>query len=386
MHHPRCTSSADLQTKNQKNLRVSRVIITPPKKMILVFQYFFSLCLWSLLINSSSSFSLKGWKQGASTAANARVSLSRKPSQILATLDPYENEDLSSTGRRKMLKNFGFTATAVCLPFGISTANAQVESPAVSSLSDLPPIPEDHVRIILCRHGQTENNRLKVVQGARLDPDINEYGRQQATRLGQAIGNTSPTPSHIYHSPLQRAKQTAEIIASQVKPPPATSVLSMIQEIDFGPSAEGASVDMYRTKMTATYARWSIGDVDAVMVEGGETGRDVLYRAQSALTTLRDLASSTENGCVAAVAHSAYIKVLLAVSNPGSSLASVSTLTQINCAANVLDVHQTRTRIVGNKDALFGGSISVARNMKLVLPEAKVVRINETRHLGDLAL
>ncbi len=54
-------------------------------------------------------------------------------------------------------------------------------------LLDLPPCPENYVRIYLCRHGQTENNRLHLVQGARINPPINEVGQQMAARIGQAL-------------------------------------------------------------------------------------------------------------------------------------------------------------------------------------------------------
>jgi Histidine phosphatase superfamily (branch 1) len=74
-------------------------------------------------------------------------------------------------------------------------------------LADLPTIPSDSIRIYLCRHGQTENNRLRKVQGARVDPPINDNGRIQATNLGRALalaGSSSSSSSSSENSLQQQ--------------------------------------------------------------------------------------------------------------------------------------------------------------------------------------
>lgn len=42
------------------------------------------------------------------------------------------------------------------------------QQPNLHCLSDLPPILPYSVRLYLCRHGQTEYNRLKLIQGSRI--------------------------------------------------------------------------------------------------------------------------------------------------------------------------------------------------------------------------
>ena len=59
--------------------------------------------------------------------------------------------------------------------------------PNLQCLADLPPITPGCARIYLCRHGQTENNRLRKVQGARVDPSLNAYGAEMALRIGMAL-------------------------------------------------------------------------------------------------------------------------------------------------------------------------------------------------------
>ena len=55
------------------------------------------------------------------------------------------------------------------------------QQPNLDCLADLPPIPTNCVRLYLCRHGQTEYNRLKKIQGSRIDAPLNDTGRKQAT-------------------------------------------------------------------------------------------------------------------------------------------------------------------------------------------------------------
>ena len=67
----------------------------------------------------------------------------------------------------------------------------------------------------IIRHGQTEMNQLRRLQG-RSDHPLNEAGIAQA---GQAArGLQTVTFDHVFTSPLKRAIQTAEIIAPGVSP------------------------------------------------------------------------------------------------------------------------------------------------------------------------
>lgn len=65
--------------------------------------------------------------------------------------------------------------------------------------------------LYLVRHGETDWNAENRIQG-RVDRHLNEQGREQARRVGQKLQELKPAA--IYTSPLLRAHQTAEIIAS----------------------------------------------------------------------------------------------------------------------------------------------------------------------------
>lgn len=209
---------------------------------------------------------------------------------------------LSALNRRQMLK-FGsslalatsMTAAIRPLPALSSSVSAETvtqsntgttsSSRNLDCLLDLPPVPKDYCRIFLCRHGQTENNRLRLVQGSRLDPPINDVGKQQAECMGLALARASPSPSFpFYHSPLKRAQQTAEnaaLAAASASGGKSSSSSSLLQplnalmEVDFGPVAEGQPINEAKPGMMATYARWALGDIDYTPEGGGDSGRDV---------------------------------------------------------------------------------------------------------------
>ena len=65
------------------------------------------------------------------------------------------------------------------------------------------------MEILLTRHGQTEWNRMKKVQG-RADIELNEEGRKQAEKTRELL--QAEKIDLIVCSPLKRAIQTAEII------------------------------------------------------------------------------------------------------------------------------------------------------------------------------
>ena len=90
--------------------------------------------------------------------------------------------------------------------------------------------------IYVVRHGQTELNNAFALQG-RSDHPLNETGIAQARSAGDALARLGIVFSHAYSSPLQRAIQTAELIAPEV---PVTVDQRLI-EMDYGPY-EGADL------------------------------------------------------------------------------------------------------------------------------------------------
>ncbi len=219
---------------------------------------------------------------------------------------PNESERLLTTddrNRRRVLTTAttAWTTVHFCCPniaVAVTTAASEsnIDATALNGLQDLPTYnPMTTVRLYLCRHGETDYNRNNMIQGARIDPPINDLGREQAKRLGQVLSRTimphstsnTKSPVLILHSPLLRAKQTAELVAEQIR---HSSILPLVTttttttllrplvslaEVDFGGVAEGAPVSQYRSELLALYTSWAVGNYQARMSEGGESGIEV---------------------------------------------------------------------------------------------------------------
>lgn len=113
----------------------------------------------------------------------------------------------------------------------------------------------------------------------------------------------------------------------------------------------------------------------------------VFERAIVALRQLTEEAKNSKGGTVAAVTHSRYLRMILAlVSN--RSLPDLIASKQDNCCVNVLDIRRDgSTSLIGRKSVVVGGPVSKApKDFSLSVPTTNVVRTNEIRHLEDLLL
>lgn len=101
--------------------------------------------------------------------------------------------------------------------------------------------------IYIIRHGQTEKNKAKVLQG-RSDVPLNDAGRQQAAEVRERFEREGISFDKIYTSPLVRAVETAQIVAGAAPhqivtgaAPQQFEVDSRLIEMDYGPY-EGADL------------------------------------------------------------------------------------------------------------------------------------------------
>ena len=95
----------------------------------------------------------------------------------------------------------------------------------------------DFLRLGWIRHGQTEWNRLGRIQGST-DIPLDQEGRRQAQVLAERLAGESWRWDGVVSSPLQRAAETARIIADRLSLPLAWD--ARLKERSFG-SAEGTT-------------------------------------------------------------------------------------------------------------------------------------------------
>ena len=85
------------------------------------------------------------------------------------------------------------------------------------------------MKLYMVRHGETDWNKAKKVQG-RADIPLNAYGRELAEKTAEGLRGI---PFDLaYTSPLSRAKETAQIVLQGRKTPLIEE--PRIQEICFG--------------------------------------------------------------------------------------------------------------------------------------------------------
>ena len=75
-------------------------------------------------------------------------------------------------------------------------------------------------RLYLLRHGQTEFNVKKLVQG-RCDSPLTDLGRQQAGMAAAWLKAHNVVPDKVVSSPLGRAMDTARLVATELLGPDA---------------------------------------------------------------------------------------------------------------------------------------------------------------------
>ncbi len=131
--------------------------------------------------------------------------------------------------------------------------------------------------VILVRHGESEGNARRIVQGT-LDVPLTARGREQA--LATAARLASQPVRAVYASGLRRAMSTAEAIAERHDL--SVQTVEALREVSFG-EAQGLTWDELAARWPAT------GLLDAAdLIPGAEPLVDVRTRAGAAFDRLLD--------------------------------------------------------------------------------------------------
>jgi probable phosphoglycerate mutase len=159
---------------------------------------------------------------------------------------------------------------------------------------------EQVTRILAIRHGETAWNVDTRIQG-QLDVPLNDTGRWQARRLGQAVAHE---PIHaIYASDLARAFETARALGAAVGLPVVAD--RGLRERHFG-AFEGHTWAEIEARWPEGSERWRKRDLDFAPA-GGESLRDFYARSVAAATRL---AAAHPGQTVALVAHGGVMDCL----------------------------------------------------------------------------
>ncbi|NBC19317.1 MAG: histidine phosphatase family protein [Bacteroidetes bacterium] len=189
--------------------------------------------------------------------------------------------------------------------------------------------------LFLVRHGETDPNRHRIMQGRGLDAALNATGRQQAEAVAQRFAETSLEA--IYASGLRRAIETAETVHRH------HPALTVHQNPDLDEMAwgvyEGTPPSPERdAALAAIYQDWDAGRYEAA-VDGGESILDVQTRGVRAI---QSIAESHAGETVLVVTHGRMLRVLLASLLDGYTLDHMDTFDHSNTGVNELRYRQGR--------------------------------------------
>lgn len=150
-------------------------------------------------------------------------------------------------------------------------------------------------RLYLLRHGQTEFNVKKLVQG-RCDSPLTDLGRQQAGMAAAWLKAHSVVPDKVVSSPLGRAMDTASLVATEL----------------LGPDA---AVEPCEGIIERSYGTFEEGPHDALPTDVWDPGEDLVPFGGEGSKALQERMVATLTNLISAEG----IETLLAVSHGSAS-------------------------------------------------------------------
>ncbi|KAJ3335091.1 hypothetical protein HDU93_006495 [Gonapodya sp. JEL0774] len=202
-------------------------------------------------------------------------------------------------------------------------------SPFPEQLALDPTNPRYVTRLFLCRHGETDANAARVLQGSGIDMSLNDRGLRQALALGKRMQDVDIRA--VWASNLKRAKETAQAVHA-LHPTASLHSHPDLREISWG-DWEGKS---HAPGLMDMIERWEHeGDFDAK--PPGEKGESPNMVRNRVAAVMGSIVESGGEGSVLVVAHGRTLRILLAhlIYN---SLAYMPAFHHENCCVNILDV------------------------------------------------
>jgi phosphoserine phosphatase len=215
-------------------------------------------------------------------------------------------------------------------------------------------------RVIILRHGQSSYNSQGRIQGRSNLSVLTEKGQQDAEMTGKAFQGLNFAA--VYCSPLQRARQTAEIVLSGLGPNDRVQTDDRLLEIDL-PQWETLFNAEVKEKYAAQYQAWKDAPHELKMhrqqADGSQTEfAPVLELYAQATKFWQDILRQHQGQTIAIVAHNGINRALIstALGIPARMYHSVQ---QSNCGVTVLN---------------FGGDWG---------DSVQLESLNQTSHLGQ---
>lgn len=202
-------------------------------------------------------------------------------------------------------------------------------------------------RLHLIRHGQTDWNRDKRVQG-HAESELTGLGRQQAARLAPVLAREPITA--VYCSSSVRTRQTGEIVFRDSGL--SLSPCDRLREIHLGPWEGLLQAEVRETWPDQFECFWQ--HPDRFSLEGAETFEQVQQRA---LKRIEELLALPDRH-IAVVSHGVWIKTLLCAIEDRHLGQLWEPPVMHNCAHSIVEIHDSGSmRIVQYAATADNGSV-----------------------------
>jgi probable phosphoglycerate mutase len=154
------------------------------------------------------------------------------------------------------------------------------------------------VHVLCVRHGLSTWNQLRRWQG-QADPPLSAEGREGAATLGDALGETfGDRPAAVWSSDLQRAAETAAILATRLDAGPVV-VDRRLREADVGPWQGLTAVEIEE--------RWPGFLATGARPPGFEPEGELVERV---IAALEDVAAAADGRLPIVVSHAGVLRSL----------------------------------------------------------------------------
>lgn len=191
------------------------------------------------------------------------------------------------------------------------------------------------MQIVFIRHGQTDVNKEKRLQGAKIDQDLNAVGRAYAEK---AAAHFDPSEfAAVYTSPLKRAIETAQIFTKGQK---KLHLDKRLLEFDFG-EWDGMKMAEIRQQYPDVVDPW--GKVNRHYVKYAPHGETYQHFDQRCGSFLDEMYQKYPKQKVLVVAHGRLIRMMAAHYLTHGNMDQIDTLD--NCALAKFEVREGQVRM-----------------------------------------
>lgn len=201
------------------------------------------------------------------------------------------------------------------------------------------------MKLYMIRHGETEWNRQKLLQG-QSDVPLNDYGRELAKVTADAIKDIPF--DKVYSSPLCRAFETAQILAGKY----GIQTDDRLKEICFG-AGEGVKSET----LGDTFSNFFFAPEKYIPPQGGETYEELRQRASDFLKD-KIFPNREKNQNVLIVAHGAVNKALMLVLKNLEIKDIWKGEFQKNCCVNAYDLKHGQLEILYEARIFYDGEVT----------------------------